>query len=69
MTSEDTVRMANQIAAFFSSYPHEEAVNGVFGHIRDFWEPRMKKALKSYIADGGKGLQPLVVEAAAKLAG
>lgn len=61
------VRMANQIAAFFAAYPHEDAVSGVAGHIRDFWEPRMKSALKSHVQAGGKGLEPLVVEAAGKL--
>ena len=69
MDSKDIVRMANQIATFFKSYPHDEAVEGVFGHIRDFWEPRMKKALATYIAEGGAGLEPLVVEAAARLGG
>ena len=67
MTNEDIVRMANQIAAFFSAYPHDEAVGGVSGHIKDFWEPRMKKALKAYVAEGGKGLEPLVVEAVGNL--
>ena len=69
MDSTDIVRMANQIAAFFKSYPHDEAVAGVTTHITDFWEPRMKKALAAYIAEGGTGLEPMVVEAAAKLAG
>ena len=67
MTSEDIVRMANQIAAFFKSYPHDEAVAGVLTHLKDFWEPRMKKALKAYVAEGGAGLEPLVVEAVGRL--
>lgn len=67
MDSADIVRMANQIAKFFAAYPHDEAVSGVMGHIRDFWEPRMKAALRAYIAAGGQGLEPLVKEAAAKL--
>ena len=67
MTTDDIVRMANQIATFFKSYPHDEAVQGVYGHLHDFWEPRMKTALKMYVAGGGAGLEPLVVEAAGKL--
>ena len=67
MTTDDIVRMANQIAAFFAAYPHDEAVNGIAGQMRDFWEPRMRKALATYIAEGGQGLQPLVLEAAGKL--
>lgn len=67
MNTADIVRMANQIAAFFAAYPKEEAVAGVQGHIRDFWEPRMKKDLDQHIKAGGKGLEPLVLEAAARL--
>ncbi len=69
MDTADIVRMANQIAAFFKSYPHDEAVAGVTTHIKDYWEPRMKKALAAHIAGGGTGLEPLVLEAAARLAG
>jgi formate dehydrogenase subunit delta len=69
MDTPDLVRMANQIASFFKSYPHDEAVAGVAGHLKDFWEPRMKKALAAHIAAGGTGLEPMVVEAAGRLAG
>jgi formate dehydrogenase subunit delta len=68
MKPDDMVRMANQIATFFASYPHDEAVDGVTVHIRDYWEPRMKRQLAHHIQAGGDGLQPVVLEAAAKLA-
>ena len=61
------VHMANQIAAFFKSYPHEEAVAGVTDHIKKFWERRMKDQLKKYIATGGSGLDELVLEAVKQL--
>jgi len=67
MTSDDIVRMANDISHFFAAYPHDEAVAGVKGHIRDYWDPRMKKALKAHVMQGSAGLEPLVVEAAASL--
>jgi formate dehydrogenase subunit delta len=67
MKPADMIRMANQIATFFNSYPHDEAVQGVHAHIRDFWEPRMKRMLAEHIASGGDGLSPLVVEAASTL--
>ena len=67
MTSEETVRMANQIADFYGPYPHDEAVRGIAAHIRDFWEPRMKRELKAYAAAGGNGLAPLVLEATTQL--
>jgi formate dehydrogenase subunit delta len=61
------VHMANQIAQFFASYPHEESVAGVADHIQKFWEKRMRQQLHEYIAHGGSGLNPLVVEAAKRL--
>jgi formate dehydrogenase subunit delta len=68
MKPADMTRMANQIAAFFNAYPRDEAVAGIRTHIRDFWEPRMKRMLAEHIAVGGEGLSPLVVEAARDLA-
>jgi formate dehydrogenase subunit delta len=67
MTHEEITRLANEIGKFFAAYPHDEALKGVQGHIHDFWDPRMRKALKAYVAEGGKGLSPLVLEAAAQL--
>jgi formate dehydrogenase subunit delta len=61
------VTMANQIAAFFRSYPHETAVNGVAEHIAQFWEKRMRARLLDHIAQGGAGLDALVIEAAGRL--
>lgn len=58
------VHMANQIAAFFASYPHDEAVAGVANHLQKFWEPRMRRQLNDYLANGGSGLHELVREAA-----
>ena len=59
--------MANQIAQFFASYPHEEAVAGVADHIQKFWEKRMRQQLNDYIASGGSGLNELALEAAKRL--
>lgn len=61
------VVMANQIAAFFASQKHEEAVAGVAKHINDFWEPRMRRKFFALVDAGGAGLKPLVIEAAAKV--
>lgn len=63
MSPEKTVRMANQIAIFFRSKPHDEAVKGVAEHISSFWEPRMRAKLFALLAEGGEGLDPLVIEA------
>ena len=57
------VHNANQIALYFASFPHEEAVAGVADHIKKFWEPRMRRQLDEYLAQGGVGLHALVPEA------
>jgi formate dehydrogenase subunit delta len=67
MEEEHMVHMANQIAAFFSSYPHDEAVDGVTDHLRSFWEPRMRKQIIAYVAAGGHGLHALALEAVRRL--
>ncbi len=61
------VHMANQIALFFRSYPHDEAVAGVTDHIKKFWERRMRDQLKNYVATGGSGLHELVLEAVKRI--
>ena len=61
---ETTIRMANQIAAFFHSYEKEEAMKGIAEHINKFWEPRMRTHFFAVIDSGGKGFDPLVREAA-----
>lgn len=58
------VRMANQIAAFMETKPHDEGVAGLAGHINDFWEPRMRRQFFELIDAGEAGFKPLVIEAA-----
>ena len=65
MESADLVRMANQIADYFSVYPPAEAIDGIAKHIHASWEPRMRNALKAHIDKGGDGLSPLFLEAMA----
>ena len=67
MTPENMVHMANQIALFFNSYPREEAIAGVADHLKRFWEPRMRKQIVAYAAEGGAGLHELVREAVQRL--
>ena len=67
MTSEHMVHNANQIALFFASYPHEEAVAGVTDHLQKFWERRMLVQIKQYVAQGGGGLHELAQEAVKRL--
>ncbi len=57
------VRMANQIAGFFQSYPNEEAAAGIAKHVVDFWTPKMRLQLAERLAGSTEGVHPLVVEA------
>lgn len=68
MDDHDLVRMANQIADFFRAYPQEEAVRETANHIRNFWEPRMRRQIYAYVDKKGEGLKPLARDAIASLA-
>jgi len=61
------IHKANQIALFFASYSHEEAVAGVADHLQKFWVPNMRRQITDYVAAGGKGLHEIVPEAVARL--
>ena len=66
-TQEKLVYMANQIAAFFQTMPHDEAADGVAKHINDVWDPRMRRQFFEIVEAGGEGLSPLVLDAVAKI--
>lgn len=66
MSPEKMVTMANQIAAFFDTQPGD-APERIAAHLKDYWEPRMREQLKSYVAQGGAGLRPSVRQAAQSL--
>lgn len=57
------IRMANQISAYFEAYPRTEALAGIAKHIKSFWDPRMRRHIEEYVANGGEGLSPLVIAA------
>jgi formate dehydrogenase subunit delta len=65
MQHDKLVTMANQIATFYESQPEPDRTAGTLQHIKDFWDPRMKSALKVLAAEPGHGLKPLA-EAAAR---
>lgn len=67
MSPKKLVYMADQIATFFLSKPHDEAIEGFADHINKFWDPRMRGQLLAIIAEGGEGLKPLVLEAAPRI--
>ncbi len=61
--NDKLVRMANQIALFFRSYPEKEAVAGIHNHIVAFWTPKMRRDLEGYSDEAGDRLDALVHKA------
>lgn len=54
------VAMVNDIAAYFAAEPDQEAAAEQVGqHLRRFWEPRMRSAIRSYVEADGVGLSTL----------
>ncbi len=69
MSPEKLVHMANQIATFFASQPREDQVARVAGHLRDFWDPRMRAQLIEIVEAGRADLSPIAVTAVRTLQG
>jgi formate dehydrogenase subunit delta len=60
MNIERLVAMTNDIAAFFASEPDPDAAaEQVANHLRKFWEPRMREAIRRFVQEGGTGLSAL----------
>lgn len=62
---ENLVAMANQIGDFFETMKNRErSLEEITGHLKRFWEPRMRRALMAHVdARGGEGLKSIVLEA------
>ena len=65
MHTDSLVRMANQIGTFFEAMPERgAALEGIAGHIKRFWDPRMRRELLAHIDNGGGSeLSNVVAEA------
>ena len=65
---EHLIKMANQIADNFQfSENQEQQIAAVADHMNRFWAASMKKDIAGHIAEGGEGLQPVVIAAAKRL--
>ena len=65
MQADTLVKMANQIGDFFDAMPdRDEALQGIAQHLKNFWDPRMRRELLRRL-DAGQagGLHRTVVEA------
>ena len=63
MDDKKLVYMANQIGKAFNYQDEPAAVSSIAGHIRAFWDPRMRKAILAHEQAGGDGLEPRVLAA------
>lgn len=64
MEAAKLIKMSNEIAAFFAAEPkREDAIAGVVGHLRRFWDPRMRRQIIAALDAGGEGMHDLVREA------
>jgi formate dehydrogenase subunit delta len=61
-------RMGNDIARQFAHLPAAEAAEVVAGHIEKFWDPRMRRNLEALAAAHDESLDPILVDAAGRLA-
>lgn len=68
MSHPPEARMGNDIARQFAHLPAPEAVEAVARHIETFWDPRMRRTLEALAAAHDDSLDPLVADAAARLA-
>jgi formate dehydrogenase subunit delta len=64
------IKMANDIGAYFASEPdQEQAAKDVAGHLRRYWEPRMRRQIVTYYEERrGAGLSDLALRGVALLA-
>jgi formate dehydrogenase subunit delta len=65
MTDDNLIRMANQIGTFFESMPDRaEALEGIAMHLKNFWDPRMRRALLAQVdAADNPGIHDIVLAA------
>ena len=61
-------RMGNDIARQFAHLPAPKAAEAVARHIETFWDPRMRRTLEALAAAHDDSLDPLLVDAAGRLA-
>jgi formate dehydrogenase subunit delta len=64
------IKMANEISAYFASEPDtEQAAKDVAGHLRRYWEPRMRRQIIAHCQERqGAGLSELAVRGVRLLA-
>ncbi|AKH20135.1 formate dehydrogenase subunit delta [Sedimenticola thiotaurini] len=64
MNIDRLIKMANQIGTFFESIPdREQALQEIAGHLKKFWDPRMREKLIAHLeSSSDSGLTPIVLD-------
>jgi formate dehydrogenase subunit delta len=63
------VTMANDISNFFGSDPDPAtAAEQVATHLKKYWEPRMREAIRRHVSAGGEGMSSIAIQAVKRLA-
>jgi formate dehydrogenase subunit delta len=66
MEARKLVKMVNEIALFFEGEGDPQLIrDGIAGHLKRFWDPRMRRDLLRHIDEGGEGCRPTVLDAVA----
>lgn len=69
MNPAQLTKMVNDIAEFFvGESGADQAVADVASHMRRYWDPRMRREIVAYYAQGGDGLSDVSRKAVAQLA-
>jgi formate dehydrogenase subunit delta len=65
MDIQQLIKMANNIASFFEAEPDTtKGAKGIADHLKNFWDPRMRRDILRYTdEEGGTGLKGIVLEA------
>jgi len=58
-TTPRLVHMANQIAVAFRNLGEEDAAAATFQHMRQFWDPRMRRLIVEHLESGGEELSAI----------
>jgi formate dehydrogenase subunit delta len=67
MNTQPEVRMGNDIARQFAHLPYDKATSAIARHLRTFWDPRMREALRRAVAADDDEVDPLLRDAASYL--
>jgi formate dehydrogenase subunit delta len=67
VNAKKLVKMVNEIASFFEAEPDRAvAMEGVAGHLKRFWDPRMRREIVRYVEEGGEGMKEMALLAVKK---